>query len=296
MMEAIDAVITWVDGNDPEWQQSYAKATNRPILAKRYRDWGFLPYLFRGIEQYMPFINKVHLVVASESQVPNWINRNQVHIVLHEDIIPAAYLPTFNSTTIELFLHRIPTLSERFIYFNDDMFPVAPLSESTFFQEDKIVMGFSKHLLPWGLYKQQTRQSAKMACKLIGKRLGCLFIRPQHICTPMLRSVNEKVYNALQDDLGPHITMLRRKDNTNQYLYPDYLYYTHRAVCKPIPTKHCSMAVYSADGIAQHIMYPRKAMLCINDVEMSDARQAEMRTKLLQAFASRLPQQSRFEK
>ena len=40
----MDAVITYVDGNDPAWRQDYlAAAGNEP--AKRYRDWGTLPYL-----------------------------------------------------------------------------------------------------------------------------------------------------------------------------------------------------------------------------------------------------------
>ena len=52
----MDAVITYVDGLDPVWQRQYAEAIHRPALSKRYRDWGLLPYLLRGIEQFMPFV------------------------------------------------------------------------------------------------------------------------------------------------------------------------------------------------------------------------------------------------
>ena len=51
----MDIVITYVNGLDPEWQKSYEKHTNTPILEKRFRDWGTLKYLFRGIEKNMPF-------------------------------------------------------------------------------------------------------------------------------------------------------------------------------------------------------------------------------------------------
>ena len=46
-----------------------------------------------------------------------------MRIVRHEDYIPGEFLAqTFNSHTIELDFHRIPGLSEQFVYFNDDMF------------------------------------------------------------------------------------------------------------------------------------------------------------------------------
>ena len=107
----MDAVITYVDGLDPLWAADYAAAIGHAPLAKRFRDWGTLPYLLRGIERFMPFVEKVHLVVARESQVPQWVS-DKVHVVLHADIMPAEVLPCFNSCTIEMFLHRIPGLSQ----------------------------------------------------------------------------------------------------------------------------------------------------------------------------------------
>ena len=42
-------------------------------------------------------------------------------------------LPTFNSVSIETFLWRISELSDRFLYFNDDVFLTAPLHPSDLF-------------------------------------------------------------------------------------------------------------------------------------------------------------------
>ena len=88
----------------------------------------------------MPFVRNVHLVVSGKTQVPEWAS-DRLKVVTHRDIIPEEFLPTFNSTTIEMFLHRIPGLDERFIYFNDDMFPVSPCREEDFFRDGKIVIG-----------------------------------------------------------------------------------------------------------------------------------------------------------
>ena len=106
----MDIVITYVNGLDPVWLQSYAEHTKVPITTKRFRDWGFLPYLFRGIEQNMPFVRNVYLVVSGDSQVPEWINRDHVKVVHHEDFVPKEYLPTFNSNPLEMYLHRIEGL------------------------------------------------------------------------------------------------------------------------------------------------------------------------------------------
>ena len=50
----IDFVILWVDGNDPMWQKEKSKydsnVNDDSNSASRYRDWGLLPFWFRGNE------------------------------------------------------------------------------------------------------------------------------------------------------------------------------------------------------------------------------------------------------
>lgn len=84
----------------------------------------------------MPWVRKIHLIVSNIEQVPSYINKDKTHIVLHEDIMPKSILPTFNSSTIEMFISNIEGLSEHFIYANDDMYPIAPMKKSDFFAED----------------------------------------------------------------------------------------------------------------------------------------------------------------
>ena len=136
--EKIDFVITWVDGADPEWLKD--KARFKPDLnvddeAQRYRDWGLLKYWFRGVEKDAPWVNRIHFVTWGH--LPEWLNTEhpKLHIVRHEDFIPGEYLPTFNSNVIEIYMHRIPGLSERFVYFNDDFYVINPLSPKYFFRD-----------------------------------------------------------------------------------------------------------------------------------------------------------------
>lgn len=281
----MDAVITYVDGNDPVWRKSFAQAVGVPAIEKRYRDWGTLVYLVRGIRRYMPFIRKIFLVVSGESQVPSWVSGSDVRVVLHSEIIPQRFLPVFNSTAIEMFLHRIPELDEQFVYFNDDMFPVRHTREEEFYVEGKSVIGFRKHLFPFGLYKQQTRNADLLARKALGMAPGPLFVRPQHTCSPMQKSACEEVYARIGDELDASISPLREKYNVNQYVFLDYLYYGGRTVkYAAISNLHLSLAVKSADQVCDAILNPRTSFVCINDVKLSEPQYLEMKTRILEAF------------
>lgn len=70
--------------------------------------------------------------------LPKWLNTNSSKLVIvkHEEFIPAEYLPTFNSFTIEFFFHKIKGLSDHFVYFNDDMFLINSVSPDRFFRDD----------------------------------------------------------------------------------------------------------------------------------------------------------------
>ena len=139
MNDDIDIVLPWVDGNDPEWKRcraEFEKKDQADSTEERYRDWGLLKYIFRGIEQNLPWIRRIHFVTWGH--LPEWLNINyeKLNIVNHKDYIPDKYLPTFSSHPIELNIHRINGLSEKFIYMNDDFFFMDKMSRENFFLGD----------------------------------------------------------------------------------------------------------------------------------------------------------------
>ena len=136
--QKIDIVVPWVDGADPAWlseKHKYDGSSQESDnnLNSRFRDWNLLPFFFRGIEKNIPWVKRVFFVTWGH--VPKWLNTEceQLRVINHKDYIPAEYLPTFNSNTIELNLHRIKDLSEHFIYFNDDIFAIDALKPEWFF-------------------------------------------------------------------------------------------------------------------------------------------------------------------
>lgn len=292
----MDAVITYVDGRDPLWQQDYASVVGGEVLTKRYRDWGTLKYLLRGIQKHIPSVRNVYLVVSRDSQVPEWVNRENLHIVFHSDIIPSRFLPTFSSGTIEMFLHRIPGLAEEFLYFNDDMFPVMDCVAEDFFVDGKSAIGFSRHLLVSNEWKRRVRNSDRQARLCLGMKAGLTFVRPQHTTSPMLRSQNEKIYGVSKDKIFQVAAPLRTDDSFNQYLYLDYLYYQGKATGRGISHKHLSPAVYSAGKICRYIESPTAKMICINDVQMPQERFEHYRSMIAGSLERHFPEKSRFER
>lgn len=155
MVNKIDFVIPWVDGSDPLWlaeKQRHLHSDDNLVTncEARYRDWNTLKYWFRAVEKFAPWVNRVFFVTCG--QVPDFLNLEhpKLRFVQHKEYIPSQWLPTFSANPIELNLHRIPDLSEQFVYFNDDMFVVAPTEPEDFFQNglpcDQGVLGL---LTPW---------------------------------------------------------------------------------------------------------------------------------------------------
>lgn len=134
----IDFVILWVDGNDKEWLKEKNKYLNvkGDSSPNRFRDCENLQYLFRGIEKFAPWVNKIYFITWGH--LPNWLDTSNEKLVIvrHEEFIPKEYLPTFNSNVIEMNLHRIKELSEKFVLFNDDLFILKRLKPTDFFVKD----------------------------------------------------------------------------------------------------------------------------------------------------------------
>jgi len=132
-LQPIDVVYTWVNGSDPNFKRSLKKQGGK-WDAQRYFDWGTLKYSLRSVEKHAPWVRRVYLV--TNGQVPHWLNTSSdlIRLVNHSQIFKNASrdLPTFNSNAIEHNMYRIEGLSDKFLYFNDDVFLGSPVSVQDF--------------------------------------------------------------------------------------------------------------------------------------------------------------------
>jgi len=140
----VDVVYLWVDGQDLGWRAKRRHAMRQlsadgsEAIAKfgnvegRFRDNDELLYSLRALEKFFP--DHGHIYLVTDGQTPDWLKASdRMTLVDHRELIPEASLPTFDSSNIESYIHRIPGLSERYFYFNEDVFFGAPVNVDDWF-------------------------------------------------------------------------------------------------------------------------------------------------------------------
>lgn len=139
-------VITWVDDRTPGYREMLkAHACAVPDLdPARTRDTlEILRFGLRSLERNAPWVNRVYLFTC-RPQVPSWLEtaHPRLTVVHHDEVIPAARLPTFNSFAIISHLHLIPGLSDRFLYVEDDMLFLRKVTLTDFLAADGRMLVF----------------------------------------------------------------------------------------------------------------------------------------------------------
>lgn len=227
MMERIDLVVPMVFADDAAWKSKLMNACGLigppADIEERIRTWDLEKYFFRGVAKFMPWVDTVHLILDSKTQVPDWLNTDNVHVVYHEDIMPKSMLPTFNSQAIEMWLHRIEGLSEQFIYANDDMIAVSPMKEGDFFVDGRPVI----HCDPkWhddlsGIFRTVCRNTLDMVCDSVGKPRYAdgILLKDGHSYAPMLLSVLNDAVERFGEKMRESCSRFREHKNFIQYLY-----------------------------------------------------------------------------
>ena len=271
----MDIVISFVDCKDKVWMKSYLKTIhNQSQLFPYYQFYNHntIKYVLRGIDEFIPYVNNVFIVVSNIEQVPDYIDQSKVKIVLHKDFIPEKYLPLFNSTAIELFLHKIPGLGEEFVYFNDDMIPISHISYDNFFKDGIPCISFNTEQREKTLSYRHCILSfyeAKNTVEILtGKEIDTKDIElqiPQHSPTPLLKSVCDEAasierHNSLLDF---YITTIRSPRNINQYYWADILYFKNKYIPSNVKNYY-SMTKDIKDVDIEEVKKENK-FICIND-------------------------------
>lgn len=245
----VDAVITWVNGDDPE----HKRKRDRYITSQREDKMdgvaGDTRYMSRGeiflcvasILRFAPFFRKIFIVTDNQNpHLDDFVNTNfpdrttEIEIVSHSDVFKGyeGYLPTFNSRSIETMLYRIPGLSDRFVYFNDDVFLLRPIMEKDWFEGDASIVYAHKFpvFAARFLQKAKKRLLGKLA---VGYKDGMLnsaeiagsdfFLYAQHSPWALKKSWYERFYNGREDLI---IRNLSHKFRNPEQFNPQALYVT----------------------------------------------------------------------
>ena len=328
----IDFVVTWVNMDDPEWQNEFSKYsgnkdnTKNGVSKARFRDYGFLKYWFRGVEKFAPWVRKIHFVTSG--QKPDWLDENnpKIHLVSHKDFIPTEFLPTYNSVVIERYMYRIPGLAEHFVYFNDDFFIINHIEKERFFKNglpcDIAVFTYNPSWSQWYVRIKNNirlinrhfdkkevmkRWHDKWFHKSYGTKarwnyLLCFYnkfitLRVPHNAQPYLKSTFEEVWANESDELTrTSVNRFRALDDYTPELFRIW------QICKgnfePYntyqDTKMFPLMVKSKKAI-KAIYEQSYSLICLND-NVHIRHYEEVMGNLRDAFQSILPEKSSFER
>jgi len=227
----IDMVFAYCNGNDPKYRAKKEYYFNKENPQKNYNpsirnnDIEEIFYAVRSVIKYIPWIRKIFIV--TDDQIPPidlfLINNKKVIIIDHKKIIDKKYLPTFNSTVIESFLHNIPGLSEIFLYNNDDVFHMSPVKREDIYEVDnkKIILKlrsrFKNHM-----YTTKDSEHAKrinLTCKLFFNKIPKLNLVYNHHTKVLRKSTLKLIENQEKDLLDNMRKNKFRGDNFIHYLF-----------------------------------------------------------------------------
>lgn len=332
-MEKIDFVIIWVDGNDKEWQKEKAKYKPSDMLNSdtpvRYRDWDNLQYWFRGVEKFTPWVNKIHFVTWGH--LPAWLDTSnpKLNIVNHRDYIPEKYLPTFSSHCIELNLHRIKGLSDRFVYFNDDMFILKPMEQEEFFKNGMPCDTFGLNCVYFGPDSAGHFNGSNMEVinsefqrkkRAIQKRDFCKWFSLKngfrvnlktamlslwewfpgfhydHLPSDFLKQTFEEVWDKYYDILDKTCSdKFRQESNVNQWLMKYWQLCTGNYAVRPANTGNAfHVSEENFKEVCRAVYHQQYKLICINDTPRTVG--FEHKKDVLNAcFKKILPEKSGFE-
>ena len=156
--DGIDAVLTWVDGNDPVLRRERARYLTdkgedklEDIAGReRFIQSNEIRFAVASILRFAPYVGRIFIITNRQTpdldaflakNFPD--NKVSISVVDQNTLFEGGgygkYLPVFNSIAVETMMWRIPGLSEEFIYMNDDFFFAAPSKKEDLFRDGKVV-------------------------------------------------------------------------------------------------------------------------------------------------------------
>ncbi|UVC28648.1 stealth conserved region 3 domain-containing protein [Pantoea sp. SOD02] len=269
----IDAVYTWVNQADPDWQKLWESTFQEEDFdADRFTNNDELKFSLRSLNKYAPWLNKIYIV--SNCAKPNWLNDDKkITWIDHKEIFPEMeMLPTFNSHAIECCLHNIDNLSERFIYLNDDFILTQPCLPSDFYDETGRSVSYFE---PYGMVHSKTKkknlpdylQAALNSSKLIQEKFDNYDARNLHRHVPyaLKKSVLKEMEGIFPNEF--YITRKAKVRSNSDINVTSFLYH-HYAFASGLSVKSSlSGIIVRPENISQLINKDKfkYKILCFND-------------------------------
>lgn len=279
----IDVVYTWVDNRDPAWRRRFEYYGGNRLPEgfhweaggeQRFRSRDELKYSLRSLSMYAPWVR--HVYIVTDDQVPEFIDfdRPGITLVDHREIarVPEA-LPTFNSSAITSWLHRIPGLTEHFLYLNDDVFVGRDITPARLFTPSGLARVFpSYNRRPFGPPDPADEPHVNITRNiraLLEQEFGRSISRSvKHTPHAQLVSVHEEMEKRFSDAYG-HLDRSRFRhhhDIAADQLFHYYAQITGRAVVSSIRYAYINIGDARNESELARLLAGRdREVFCLND-------------------------------
>jgi len=327
----IDFIILWVDGSDPAWLEEFIRYTDNQEGDKRksrYRDWDNLKYIFRSFEKCTPWVRKIHFVTYGH--LPSWLNleHEKLNVVRHSDFLDKKNLPVFNANPIEVNLHRIPDLAEKFVYFNDDMFMLKSHNSEQFFKNGLPRDMFAFNAISNSMIANIKINDMEVVNKYFDKHevvkknffkmfdlrnnfvdmLKTILLMPwpkitgfydHHLPQSYLKQTFEDLWEVESEVLNKtSASKVRNCGDVNQYLFRYWNLCKGSFIPKGFKKTHVGWVRNYEDSVkfSQEIISNKNDMVCICDGVDGEEDFTPIKNKINEAFEQIFPEKSKFEK
>lgn len=267
MIQPIDFVIAWVDGNAPVLLQKRQQYLNEDIAQNAVSNTRFasndeIYFCIASILKYVPYSGKIYLI--TDQQAPKWIDefekqglceKDKIKIVDHKELFVGfeEFLPTFNSLSIESMLWNIQNLSDQFIYLNDDFFFNHASLVSDFIDDEKIVI--------YGHWQSNFSKKIKYLIRKYMKVHWKKSISPKYTTAQMLSADMVGLNRYYEIHHRPHI--LSRK------VLKDYFDVNIDILKQQISFKFRDIQQFLPVGLNNHLLIQKNCALLRKDTEIA---------------------------
>ena len=320
----IDIVYMWIDREAPGF-----KSTITPGVNSRNRSNNEITYSIRSMMKNMSW-HQGRIFIVSPNQAPQnmkvtWGTKNgkfdenaiknapKDHIIIIDQkaLLPSEIGETENSFIIEFFLYTIPTLSENFIYMNDDYFIGKKTQPSNFFKlnDDKTLRPQfynNRYVIKGGLKESNKleRSNAQVwysatyfTNHLLNKKCGNnTRYYMEHAPYMFNKTWYKEVYLQWQDEIAKTFVHKRRhwKDIIFVLLYRYYCSETGKPLDMVQDTRNIFLHIVKNDISSNKNFYKKVESDCpifftLNDDYSSKQVQQDMTEFLTQFFTDKSP-------
>ena len=285
---AIDFVIPWVDGNDPEWRReknmysgnNTSFSSEKDIRDERYRDWDNLQYWFRGVEKFAPWVRKIHFVTWGH--LPKWLNTKhpKLHIVNHTDYIPAQFMLALQPDVANANDQVMP-----YIYLNNAMVLAKYFDKRSNMKKQPGAYFHIGYPLQYFCYNMMETAFTRFT--------GFYTV---HGPSPLKKKTYEKLWKLepeLLNEVCSH--KFRQKSDINQYVLREYQKLSGNFIPRNVQKLNGYYEISNNnEKLLQAITQQKKKVICLNDANCSvDFETIGMEIK--NAFDQVFPEKSSFE-